>query len=347
MQGHKPEETARAVVEPKNYVSMKKFLYYVVACCLAVSHISCAKDNGSDAAGTTPATPGGQADDVMVVYFSQTGTTEDVARHIADITGAGTWRIEAAEPYTAADLDYSNPQSRSSLEQNDPDARPEIKGSVPDLSKCRTIYLGYPIWWGQAPRVVYTFVESCNLSGKTVIPFCTSGSSGIGSSATLLQALAPGATWTAGRRFGAGTQRSEVEQWIKSMETATDEDNNINYSKMNIKVNGRTLTATMADNSSARALIDLLKEGDIVIDMSDYGNFEKVGSLGHTLPQNNENITTEAGDLILYQGNNFVIYYDTNTWNFTRLGKIDGISKAELKELLGKGNVTVTLSARK
>lgn len=307
---------------------MKKFLYYVVACCLAVSHISCAKDN---AAGTTPATPGGQADDVMVVYFSQTGTTEGVARHIADITGADTWRIEAAEPYTA----------------EDPDARPEIKGSVPDLSKCRTIYLGYPIWWGQAPRVVYTFVESCNLSGKTVIPFCTSGSSGIGSSATLLQALAPGATWTAGRRFGAGTQRSEVEQWIKSMETVTDEDNNINYSKMNIKVNGRTLTATMADNSSARALIDLLKEGDIVIDMSDYGNFEKVGSLGHTLPQNNENITTEAGDLILYQGNNFVIYYDTNTWNFTRLGKIDGMSKAELKELLGRGNVTVTLSARK
>lgn len=131
------------------------------------------------------------------------------------------------------------------------------------------------------------------------------------------------------------------------METVTDEDNNINYSKMNIKVNGRTLTATMADNSSARALIDLLKEGDIVIDMSDYGNFEKVGSLGHTLPQNNENITTEAGDLILYQGNNFVIYYDTNTWNFTRLGKIDGMSKAELKELLGRGNVTVTLSARK
>lgn len=153
---------------------MKKFLYYVVACCLAVSHISCAKDNGSDAAGTTPATPGGQADDVMVVYFSQTGTTGGVARHIADITGADTWRIEAAEPYTAADLDYSNTQSRSSLEQNDPDARPEIKGSVPDLSKCRTIYLGYPIWWGQAPRVVYTFVESCNLSGKTVIPFCTS-----------------------------------------------------------------------------------------------------------------------------------------------------------------------------
>lgn len=312
-----------------------------------MSHISCAKDNGEDAAGTTPATPDVQASEVMVVYFSQTGTTEGVARHIADITGADTWRIEAAEPYTAEDLDYSNPQSRSSLEQNDPDARPEIKGSVPDLSKCRTIYLGYPIWWGQAPRVVYTFIESCNLSGKTVIPFCTSGSSGIGSSATLLQALAPGATWTEGRRFGAGTQRSEVEQWIKSMETTTDEDddNNVNYSKMNIRVNGRTLTATMADNSSARALIDLLKEGDIVIDMSDYGDFEKVGDLGHTLPQNNENINTQAGDLILYQGRNFVIYYGNNSWSLTRLGKIDNISQAELKELLGEGNVTVTLSA--
>lgn len=326
---------------------MKKFLFYVITCCLAVSHISCAKDNGGENSGNTAGTTDVQGDDVMVVYFSQTGTTEGVARHIAGITGGGTWRIEAAEPYTAEDLDYSNPQSRSSLEQNNPDARPEIKGSVPDLSKCRTIYLGYPIWWGQAPRVVYTFLESCNLSGKTIVPFCTSGSSGIGSSAVQLQALAPGATWAEGRRFGSGTQRSEVEQWIKSMENATDEDNSINYSKMNISVNGRTLTATMADNSSARALMELLRKGDIEIRMSDYGNFEKVGELGHTLPQNNENITTEAGDLILYQGNNFVIYYDTNTWNFTRLGKIDGISKAELKELLGKGNVTVTLSARK
>ena len=109
---------------------MKKFLYYVVACCLAVSHISCAKDNGSDAAGTTPATPGGQADDVMVVYFSQTGTTEGVARHIADIAGAGTWRIEAQS------LHRGRPRLQQSavalaLEQNDPDVRPEIKGSVP------------------------------------------------------------------------------------------------------------------------------------------------------------------------------------------------------------------------
>lgn len=324
---------------------MKKSIFYLIILGLSLLHAACVKGSGENTAEehtdtTTPLTA-----ETLVVYFSQTGTTEGVARMIADITGGDTWRIEAAEPYTAEDLDYTNPQSRSSLEQNDPDARPAIKGDVPDLSRCRTIYLGYPIWWGLAPRVVYTFIESCNLNGKTVIPFCTSGSSGIGSSATQLQALAPGATWMAGRRFGAGVSRGEVEQWINSLQEDNDNDNNINYNKMNIRVNGRTLTATMTDNSSARALIDLLKEGDIVIDMSDYGDFEKVGDLGHTLPQNNENINTQAGDLILYQGRNFVIYYGNNSWSLTRLGKIDNISEAELKELLGEGNVTVTLSA--
>ena len=111
-----------------------------------------------------------------------------------------------------------------------------------------------------------------------------------------------------------------------------------------IKAGGRLLSAELADNSSADALVSLLMDGDITLDMSDYGNFEKVGSLGTELPRNDEQITTEAGDLILYQGSSFVIYYDTNSWNFTRLGKINDISQSELKEILGSGDVQVTLS---
>ncbi|WP_297094710.1 cyclophilin-like fold protein [uncultured Draconibacterium sp.] len=124
-----------------------------------------------------------------------------------------------------------------------------------------------------------------------------------------------------------------------------DETNNkTNSNKMILQIGDTTLTATLADNSSAEALAQALSEGPITIEMRDYGNMEKVGSLGRDFPTNNESITTEPGDIILYQGSALVIYYAPNTWNFTRLGKIDDISKEELMQVLGKGDVTVTLS---
>lgn len=116
---------------------------------------------------------------------------------------------------------------------------------------------------------------------------------------------------------------------------------------MYIKVNGNILTAELAANSSAAALKELLSNTPLTIEMEDYGKFEKVGSLGTSLPTNDEQITTEAGDLILYLGTRFVIYYDTNDWNFTRLGKIKDITQSELKSILGTGDVTVTLSLEK
>ena len=106
------------------------------------------------------------------------------------------------------------------------------------------------------------------------------------------------------------------------------------------------LTATLVDNSSAIAFYELLKKGPLTVNMHDYGSFEKVGSLGNSLPRNDSQITTEAGDIILYQGNQITIYYDTNSWNFTRLGKVVStgstttITQAELKKILGKGDVT-------
>ena len=105
-----------------------------------------------------------------------------------------------------------------------------------------------------------------------------------------------------------------------------------------------TLAATLADNSSAMAFYELLEKGPVTIEMSDYGNFEKVGSLGTKLTRNDTQITTEAGDIILYQGNQITIYYDTNSWNFTRLGKVDGVTQVELKKILGKGDVTAVFS---
>ncbi len=114
--------------------------------------------------------------------------------------------------------------------------------------------------------------------------------------------------------------------------------------KIKLSVNNHTLTATLEDNSSTRELVEKLKPESITIEMSDYANMEKVGDIGVSLPRNDQNITTSAGDLILYQGNNFVIYYGNNEWSLTRLGKIDNISKDELKTILGKGDVVVTIS---
>ena len=124
----------------------------------------------------------------------------------------------------------------------------------------------------------------------------------------------------------------------------TDVQNSAKGNIMHIQVGNVTLIATLAENSSAEALKELLSSAPVTINMRDYGNFEKVGALGATLPENNERITTQPGDLILYQGTNFVIYYAPNTWSLTRLGKINNVTQAQLKETLGEGNVTVTLS---
>lgn len=123
-----------------------------------------------------------------------------------------------------------------------------------------------------------------------------------------------------------------------------NEEDNGEIMKINITVNDKVLSATLVDNSSSRALIEKLKDGDITIDMEDYGNFEKVGPLGFSLPRNDKYITTSPGDIILYQGSMITIYYDKNSWNFTKLGKIDSISSQELKDILGDGDVTITIS---
>ncbi len=133
-----------------------------------------------------------------------------------------------------------------------------------------------------------------------------------------------------------------------SKETISSDKGELSDMKISIQITSDSgnhkLTATLADNSSAVAFYELLKKGPLTVDMHDYGSFEKVGSLGTSLPRNDTQITTQAGDIILYQGNQITIYYDTNSWNFTRLGKVDGVTQAELKKILGKGDVTAVFS---
>ena len=292
--------------------------------------------------GTLGADP--RANRILVAYFSATGSTRGVAEHIADIVGADLFEIVPEKPYTGADLDYRDASSRASREQDDPAARPAIHGEVEDMGQYGVVFLGYPIWHGQAPKIISTFLEGCDLSGKTVIPFCTSGGSGIDGSEGALNALAPQARWRNGERFGAGASREAVKDWVDSLELGTTGPMEGEDGMLNIAVNKTVLTAALADNSSARALAELLADGPLSVEMRDYNRMERVGPLGADLPANDEWIDAQAGDLILYQGNQLVIYYGANSWSLTRLGRIEGVGAGELRDILGGGDVRVTLS---
>lgn len=155
---------------------------------------------------------------VLVVYFSATGTTKGVAEKIAGITGADTYEIKAAQEYTDEDLNWNNSDSRSTKEQNDSSARPEIGSDAISLDGYSTIYIGYPIWWGEEPRIMDTFVEKYNFDGKTMIPFCTSSSSGIGRSGQNLADNAGSGEWLSGQRFGSGASEDDIRSWIENLQ---------------------------------------------------------------------------------------------------------------------------------
>ena len=171
--------------------------------------------NETEAETETTTTEGA---DTLVIVFSCTGTTKGVADKIVTITGADLYEITAAEPYTDEDRDWNNPDSRCSVEQNDVSARPEIGSEKISLEGYSVIYIGYPIWFGQEPRIMDTFVESYDFGTATVIPFCTSGSSDIGQSGTNLETLAGSGVWLEGKRFDGGVTEDELTTWIESLD---------------------------------------------------------------------------------------------------------------------------------
>ena len=181
--------------------------------------------NGSTENTEKPETPGNpentgnseqpQKSKILVAYFSCTGNTKAVAEKIAGLTGGDLYEIVPSDPYTSADLNYNNSNCRANREMNDPAARPAIAGDKIDLSAYDTVIIGYPIWWGTMPRIINTFLDTYDLSGKTVLPFCTSGSSGISSSVSAIRSAEPGATVKDGLR-ASGTSDRNLESWLQS-----------------------------------------------------------------------------------------------------------------------------------
>ena len=158
-----------------------------------------------------------QATKVLVAYFSATNTTQGIAEHIANGLSADIYEIVPEEPYTDADLNYNDNNSRTTIEMNDPNARPAISGSIENMEEYDVLFIGFPIWWGEAPRIVSTFMESYDFSGKTIVPFCTSGGSGMGSSAANLEQLTSGAQWLAGQRLNGSDSQEQVMEWVNGL----------------------------------------------------------------------------------------------------------------------------------
>lgn len=153
-----------------------------------------------------------QGSKVLIAYFSATGTTKAVAQRLANVTGGELYEIQSEQPYTDADFDWNDSQSRSSVEMNNPQSRPAIKGKKEKMTDYDAIFIGYPIWWNLAPTIVNTFIESHDLKGKTVIPFATSGGSSIGNSVSALKNVYPEIRWRNGRLLNRASEKS-VREW--------------------------------------------------------------------------------------------------------------------------------------
>ena len=149
----------------------------------------------------------------LVAYFSASGTTASLAEKLAEVTGADLFEIRPEVPYTRADLNWMNKNSRSSLEMNDRSARPAIGNRVENMAQYDVIFVGFPIWWYREPSIIDTFMEAYDFSGKTIVPFATSGGSGMGDSSVNMQALAKGAAVTSGKRFGRLASKTELKNW--------------------------------------------------------------------------------------------------------------------------------------
>lgn len=153
----------------------------------------------------------------LVAYFSASGVTAKVAEKLSKAINADLYEIAPEDPYTKADLNWMNKKSRSSVEMNDRSSRPAIGNKVENMEQYDTVFVGFPIWWYREPSIIDTFMESYDFTGKTVIPFATSGGSGLGESYKNLQTLAPGAKVTDGERFSAGISEEKLKAWAEGI----------------------------------------------------------------------------------------------------------------------------------
>ena len=262
-----------------------------------------------------------------VIYFSATGTTKTIAEKIAKISNSDLIEIIPQEEYTKKDLDY-NSDCRANREQNDSKARPKIENDI-DISKYDTIFLGYPIWWGTNPKIILTLLDTYDFTGKTIIPFCTSGSTDITKSVSDLRSYNQDLNIKDGKRFAANTPDQYIKEFV--------EENNIQeaVSSMKVIINNKDYTLNLENNLTAQKFIEL---APLEITMDELNGNEKYKYLSNSLPVNKiKPGRIEKGDVMLYENSCIVIFYKSfdSRYEYTRIGHIDNLPD------LGKGSIEV------
>lgn len=275
---------------------MKKLFYILVTILFLVfSLTACVNHTPSETQEEKQSVPNNKDNivmnsEILVVYFSCTNTTEKIADYIIEKTGGIRYKIQPKIPYTEDDLKYYT-NGRADKEQADSTVRPEIDGRVEEMEKYKTVFIGYPIWHGQAPKIIYTFLESYDFSGKTLIPFCTSHSSGIGASDKNLHFVAPNAEWKSGKRFAENTSKESINEWVDSMNIIVSYVSSFDLAS---GVNGKAPTVTLNSgykmpilgigtyslhgDTCINSILSALKSGVRLIDTAYmYGNEKEVG----------------------------------------------------------------------
>ena len=311
---------------------MKRKLFIVITamlCALVFVFAGCSDPEGQPGQNdqtTPPSSVIGQGN-VLVAYFSCTGNTEGIAELIAEATGGTLFEIVPEVPYTDADLNYSNDDCRANREQNDENARPAIANEVEDMASYDTVFIGHPIWWGDALRIIQTFLESYDFSGKEVYTFSTSGSSSGSGAFNGLSREYPDIDFVENLHFTSSqlsSAQTRVESWIEELGIM----NNAETSRVSFTVDGETVYATLYDNSVARDLVSRLP---LTLEFSDYNSTEKIAYL----PDGSEDwdtsdaptsCTPSAGDITMYSpwGNLAIFYRDYRLSNgLVPVGRLD------------------------
>jgi len=260
-----------------------------------------------------------------VIYFSATGTTKTIAERIASLSKSDLIEIVPEDAYTSKDLEY-NSDCRANREQNDINARPKIKNKI-DISKYDIIYLGYPIWWGTNPKIILTLLDSYDFTGKVIIPFCTSGSTGIENSVNNLRSYNSNLNIKDGKRFSSIDKDDVIIKFIN--------DNNEVVNSMKVIINNKEYQVNLENNETVNSLIKLLP---MELNMKELNGNEKYYYLDSSLPTNSYSPKRiNKGDIMLYGDNCLVIFYKTfdTSYSYTKIGHIDNLDD------LGNSNILV------
>ena len=289
----------------------------------------------------------------LVVYYSYTGNCRAIVSTLTNQIQADVLEIQPAEKGLKYDANgYAlGTQLLNAIKANPNDASsyPAIDPVTTSLSDYQNIIIVTPLWWSQMAAIMqtYLFQSALKMAGKHVGLIVSSHSSGISGVVSDAKRLLPDVTWMGDALWINASNHANratlIENWLKTLNFAKGQTT---MNKMNITIGGQTQRVTLEDNAATKSLVEKLQQAPITVTLNSSNGFEIWGALGFSLPTSDQQITAQPGDVILYNGSNICLFYGSNSWSYTRLGKIDGLSESDLRTFLkaGESNISVTLS---